>query len=197
MVPFIGKWGSKGSGDGQFASPSGIAIDSSNDVFVLDTGNNRVQKFSNNGTFITKWGSVGEGEGQFVAPTAIAIDPVGNIYVTDKNAPLKKFFSDGSLVKAWNGPRRNTGGIAIDPAGKVVISFPDVHRIYTYTIDGSSISPFYIGSNGIGDGQFSFPTSVAFDPSGKIYVLDTGNNRIQKFDSDGKFITKLGSQGYW
>ena len=63
---FIGKWGSKGSGDGQFASPSGIAIDSSNDIFVLDTGNNRVQKFSNNGTFITKWGSAGEGEVQFV-----------------------------------------------------------------------------------------------------------------------------------
>ena len=93
---FIRKWGSKGSLDGQFALPSGIAIDSSNDVYILDTGNNRIQKFSDNGTFITKWGSKGEGETQFVEPTAIAIDPVGNIYITDKGASLKKFYSDGS-----------------------------------------------------------------------------------------------------
>ena len=139
-------------------------------------------------------GICGRGRGSICAPTAIAIDPVGNIYVTDKSAPLKKFFSDGTLVKAWSGPHSNTGGIAVDPAGKVLISFPDSHSVETYTIDGTRGNPTLRG-NGISDGQFSFPTSVAFDPSGKIYVLDTGNNRIQKFDSDGKFITKLGSQG--
>ena len=100
---FIRKWGSKGSLDGQFALPSGIAIDSSNDVYILDTGNNRIQKFSDNGTFITKWGSKGEGETQFVEPTAIAIDPVGNIYITDKGASLKKFYSDGSPLASWQG----------------------------------------------------------------------------------------------
>ena len=51
------------------------------------------------------------------------------------------------------------------------------------------------GAQGAGDGQFSFPTGVAVDTSGHVYVADTGNYRIQKFDSKGKFITKWGSQG--
>ena len=54
---FITKWGSKGTADGQFNFPDGIAVDSSGNVYVADDGNNRIQKFDSNGTFITKWGS--------------------------------------------------------------------------------------------------------------------------------------------
>ena len=47
----------EGTGDGQFKTPSGIAVDSSDNVYVTDGGNNRIQKFDSNGKFITKWGS--------------------------------------------------------------------------------------------------------------------------------------------
>src|SRR6185437_12894000 len=53
---FITKWGSPGSGDGQFNSPTGIRTDSAGNVYVADFDNNRVQKFDSNGKFITKWG---------------------------------------------------------------------------------------------------------------------------------------------
>ena len=56
---FITKWGSEGTGDGQFNGPEGIAIDSSGNVYVSEYGNNRIQKFDSNGNFITKWGSKG------------------------------------------------------------------------------------------------------------------------------------------
>ena len=80
---FVTKWGSSGSGDGQFNYPYGVAVDSSGNVYVADTTNNRIQKFSSEGTFITKWGSVGSGDGQFYYPTGVAVDPLGYVYVAD------------------------------------------------------------------------------------------------------------------
>ncbi|MFQ5940890.1 MAG: 6-bladed beta-propeller, partial [Nitrososphaerales archaeon] len=80
---FIAKWGSKGSGDGEFNFPSGVGIDSSDNVYVVDISNHRIQKFTNDGKFIAKWGSKGSGDGEFNFPKGIAIDPSGKIYVTD------------------------------------------------------------------------------------------------------------------
>ena len=65
---FVKKWGSFGTGDGQFNGPVGIATDSSGNVFVDDLNNQRIQKFDNNGNFITKWGSYGYEDGQFSNP---------------------------------------------------------------------------------------------------------------------------------
>ncbi len=56
---FKGMWGSRGSADGQFNNPRGIAVDSDGNVYVADSGNNRIQKFSRFGTFLKKWGGRG------------------------------------------------------------------------------------------------------------------------------------------
>ncbi|MBA3977731.1 MAG: hypothetical protein H0X50_06020 [Nitrosopumilus sp.] len=56
---FVKSWGEYGSDDGKFYEPNGIAIDSSDNVNVADSGNDRIQKFDNEGNFITKWGSKG------------------------------------------------------------------------------------------------------------------------------------------
>ncbi len=72
-----------GTGDNQFDSPQDIAVDSSNNVYVVDTSNNRVQKFTSTGTFITKWGTSGSGDGQFNGPQGIAVDSSGTVYVAD------------------------------------------------------------------------------------------------------------------
>src|SRR6476620_6082384 len=67
---FLKKWGSQGTGDGQFVNPDAIAVDSSgNAIYVMDSGNNRIQEFDNNGTFVTQWGSIGTSNGQFNNPT--------------------------------------------------------------------------------------------------------------------------------
>jgi DNA-binding beta-propeller fold protein YncE len=90
---FLGKWGTTGSGDGQFVNPAlGIAPDSSDNIYVADWGNNRIQKFDSNGNFITKWGTQGSGDGQFDEPTGIAIDSSGNVYVVDRgNSRIQVF----------------------------------------------------------------------------------------------------------
>src|SRR2546422_805750 len=56
--PFVTKWGSMGSGDGQFDGPIGLAVDRNGNVFVADILNHRIQKFDKSGTFMTQWGSL-------------------------------------------------------------------------------------------------------------------------------------------
>jgi DNA-binding beta-propeller fold protein YncE len=90
--PFILKWGIKGTGDGQFHNPSGIATDSADNVYVVELGNKRVQKFDSSGNFITKWGTNGTENGQFDSPQGIATDSAGNVYVADTdNHRVQKF----------------------------------------------------------------------------------------------------------
>ena len=82
----------QGTGDGQFIRPAGLSVDTSGNIFVVDEGNNRIQKFDSNGNFITKWGTQGTGDGQFEEPTGIALDSSGNVYVVDRgNSRIQVF----------------------------------------------------------------------------------------------------------
>ena len=96
---FIRKWGSKGSDIGQFHVIYGIAVDSSGNVYVADSGNDRVKKFDSNGKFITKWGSTSS---QQFNPIHLAIDSSGNVYVADYgNSKIQKFDSNGKFITKW------------------------------------------------------------------------------------------------
>ncbi len=99
---FITKWGSYGSGGGLFDKPSGVAVDGSGNVYVVDTYNHRVQKFTSDGTFLTKWGTLGSGDGQFNAPRGVAVDKWGYVYVADfGNNRVQKFKGTGAFVTKW------------------------------------------------------------------------------------------------
>lgn len=83
MTGFVGPYGADVSSEpGYFSNPRGIGVDSVGNLYVADTGNHRVQKFSPSGQFLFSWGSQGNGEGQFVLPTDVAVGGDGYIYVT-------------------------------------------------------------------------------------------------------------------
>ena len=70
-----------------------LALDSSDNVYVVDNRNHRVQKFDSNGKFITTWGTEGEGDGQFIEPQGIQVDPSSNnVYVVDKQRGIVEMF---------------------------------------------------------------------------------------------------------
>jgi|GEM_PF-6018455 len=89
---FVFSFGSLGSNDGEFNNPTDITISEDGYIFVTDSSNNRIQKFSLGGSFITKFGESGSGDGQFNNPTGITVDNDGNVFVVDQgNNRIQKF----------------------------------------------------------------------------------------------------------
>ncbi|HGJ65599.1 TPA: tandem-95 repeat protein [bacterium] len=201
---YLSQWGSKGSGDGQFSFPSGIAIDKNGNVYVTDLGNCRVQKFSANGSFLTKWGISGTADGQFMSPFGIAVDQSSNVYVADWfNHRIQKFDSNGGFITKWgklggaDGDLSSPRGVAVDQQGFVYVADTDNHRIQKFTSGGAFLGKWgRLGNSiGTGDGHFWTPWGLETDNAGNVYVADTGNNRIQKFNSNGQFLGKWGAEG--
>ncbi len=138
--------------------PTALATDPSGNVYVIDAGHHRIQKFDGSGQFLMSWGSIGDGEGQFVfrisgpIPGGIAVDTRGTVFVSDYYDRIQAFDSSGQFLFQW-------------------------------------------GIHGTGDGQFDFPTGMAVDGQGMVYVGDAGNHRVQKFDRHGRFLLQWGQQG--
>jgi hypothetical protein len=195
---FMTKWGTSGTGNGQFNAPWGIAVDNSGYVYVVDSGNNRVQKFTSSGAYVTKWGNTGSGNGQFNAPYGIAADNSGFVYIVDSgNVRVQQFSSTGNYLVQWttdpNDWSSDPRGMAIYGSGILYITDFSNHHVSRFSTTGALLSQW--GSGGIEDGAFVEPYGIAVDKSGSVYVADTRNHRVQKFTSDGAFLSKWGSQG--
>jgi DNA-binding beta-propeller fold protein YncE len=189
----VTQWGSAGNGSGQFDMPLGIALDNGGaagaSVYVADNVNQRVQKFTHNGTYVTQWGG-------FIAyptpypspsPTGIAVDSSDHIYVTD-NAPsiLYEFDSNGNPITLLHSPEfyipqaidPDYQGIAIGPSGNIYIlcahaaAYGFEGRIRKYDSSFNYLGDF--GQPGMGGPNFDSPVGIAIDNSGNIYVSDYG-----------------------
>lgn len=132
-----------GSGNGQFNGPRGLAVDTSGNVYVTDEGNQRIQVFSNTGTFIRTWGSSGAGNGQFAFPFGVAVDHVGNVYVADtNNERVQTFTNTGTFITKWGSAGSGDGqfngpvGIAVDHSGHVYVAEQFGARVDKFTTGG-------------------------------------------------------------
>lgn len=194
-INFVTKWGTTGNGDGQFETPTGIAVDASGNVYTVD-GSQRGQKFNNNGVFQFSFASPGSSPGQLDAPNGIAVDSAGNIYVSENGDPVlrvSKFNSSGAFVSFVGSGYIGPTGVAVDSADNLYVVDGNGQRVRKYDPSGTHLLDW--GTSGSGDGQFQFPQGIAVDSSNNVYVADTGNSRIQKFTSGGTFLTKWGTAG--
>ena len=187
-----------GDGDGEVIWPTGIALDSQENVYVTDEWLNRISIFDEDGVFQTSWGVAGAGDGQLNRPAGIAVDSDDNLFIVDSlNHRVQRFTRDGSYLGQWGAHGDGEGeldspwGIDIDREGFVYVADHKNHRAQKFTPDGEYVAQF--GSYGSGPGQLTRPSDVAVDPDGDVYVCDWPNNRVQIFGAeDGFFATLIG-----
>jgi len=196
------KWGSYGSGDGQFSYPVGIALDASGNVYVVDTQNQRIQVFDNAGNFLRKWGSLGEGNGQFVAPRGIVIDGSGNVYVTDPETDRVQVFNrDGMYLRqlgsygSGDGQFSHPTGMAVDQYSNVYVADEGNARIQVFSSSGNFIKTA-VAYTGVEEWDFFVHgNNLAIDLNNNIYVPVFSNGRYGQFlyifDSAGNKIREL------
>lgn len=190
---FVKMWGENGDTRGvaqdqptKFYGPRGIALDSQGNVYVTDTGNKRVLKFSSNGDPLGQYGGLGTDNGMFQEPVGIAIDAQGNIYVADTwNQRIQKFDKNFGFIMQWpivawdSQSVVNKPFLAVDGDGNVFVTDPEGSRVIKFTNDGKLLSVF--GQRGVDLQSFNLPTGLAFDAQGNLFVADSGNNRISIF----------------
>lgn len=192
-------FGSKGTNDGQFNWPIGLAVDSNGNLYVADEYNDRIQEFDSNGNYLNQWGTLGTNSGQFDRPYDLVIENT-NVFVSDTfNHRIQKFSTDGTFLTQWGsqgsaaGQFRQPHGIAVNTAGNVFVADKVNDRVEEFTGDGTYLAQF--GSSGTNAGQLNSPRGLAIDANDHIYVADQNNFRVVKFAGDGTYLTEWGNHG--
>ncbi|MEA2151988.1 MAG: tripartite motif-containing protein 71 [Solirubrobacteraceae bacterium] len=131
--------GAAGSAPGAFNHPSGIALSPpalGENVYVADTGNERIVELSQNGEVLRQWGSRGFADGRFRAPAGVAVDAAGDVFALDsENNRVQVFDAGGRYLAKWG--LRGTGlgafsqpsAIAVDCAGNVYVADTNNNRV--------------------------------------------------------------------
>lgn len=151
--------------------------------------------------FLLEWGQKGDQTGEFNSPIGLAFNAGDELFVTDlNNARVQIFSVTGEYLASFNLPRDTAdrkstiiGGIVIDEAGSIYLSFMNQHKIGVYSQSGDQIREW--GQRGENDGQFHQPGGMLFTPEGNLLVADQCNHRLQKFTRDGTFLASWGGYG--
>jgi DNA-binding beta-propeller fold protein YncE len=169
-------------------------------IYVSDTNNKRVMVFDVAGSPLFSFGEEGNQPGQFNFPYGISVDPKGRVFVADLyNGSISIFDEKGKFIKFFadqyskNQTITSPGGLRIINE-KVYVTDIQANKVFVFGLDGKLL--LEIGSPGSENGQFMAPNAVTADQEGNIYVVDTGNQRVQAFDKTGKFLRIInGSSG--
>ena len=189
--------GSGGSGNGQFNIPRDIALDKEGNIFVVDSKNNRIQKFNAAGVYTTGWGKMGDKNGEYKEPCGIDIDKAGNVYVTDTwNGRVEVFTGSGIFIRQMGkdkgmwGPR----DAAVDINGNVYVSDTGNCKILKFDNTGKLVATY--GKKGRGKLEFQEPFGIKAAKDGNIYILDRKNYRIQGMTPNGQYVREIKIDGW-
>ena len=188
-------FGKRGSGEGMFKYPLGVAVSDGDEIVVADQCNHRVQVFDSNGTFLRSFGHKGGNAGEFRNPTGIAIDKDRNIFVSEcynhrvqilswEGRHLGSFGGKGSLDSQLSYP----WGLSLDSTGNVIVADTGNKLIKIFTPHGKFVTK--IG----GQGSFSFPIHCV--QCGEYFIVSDSNEHcIKVLNREGHFQYKFGKEG--
>jgi RHS repeat-associated protein len=178
--------GGKGSGAGDLAAPAALALDTEGNVWVADTGNDRVQKFNAKGEYLAQFGTEGTGNGQLSEPEGLTLDSKGDVWVADTgNDRVQEFGPEGTFIAkvgtegTGNGQFKAPSSIALDTEGNVWVADTGNDRVQKFNAKGEYLAQF--GTEGTGNGQLSEPEGLTLDSKGDVWVADTGNDRVDQW----------------
>lgn len=197
--------GGPGNQPGQFQGQRDVAVAADGSLYVVDTGNHRIQHLSPDGKVLQVWGFYSDSaagtatDGGFNQPWGIGLGPDGSVYVADTwNHRIQKFTPDGEFITKWGyfgqaenpeafwGPR----DVAVNAKGQVFVTDTGNKRVVVFDQQGNYLGQF--GGGGLLPGEFDEPVGITIGTDGLIYVADTWNQRIQVFmQSEGVIFTSL------
>ncbi len=186
-----------------FNEPWGVAVGPDGSVYVTDTWNYRVQKFTPQGQFIRMWAY--EQGGGFYGPRGIAVDARGRVFVVDTgNKRVVVFDADGNYITQFGGPGLEAGqfdepvGIAIDAQGVIYITDTWNQRLQSLvpSADGLSFTPRLqwdvVGWYGQSLDNKPF---IAVNGQGHVFVTDPEGFRVIEYTADGQIVRTWGDYG--
>jgi sugar lactone lactonase YvrE len=206
-----GTWGFSGDEgpavQAQLNNPVGVAVDAKGNVYIADQYNNRIRRVGTDGT-ITSFAELN-------FPAGVAVDAAGNVYIADKrNNRIHRMGLDGIVTifagtgrfgfSGDGGPAAQAtlnfpSGVAVDAKGNVYIADTQNNRIRRVGPDGlittfaGTGSPPFSGDGGpAAQATLNFPSGVAVDAKGNVYIADSNNHRIRRVGSDGIITTFAG-----
>jgi DNA-binding beta-propeller fold protein YncE len=195
---FQAAWGESGRQAKTLRIPAGIAVDAAGNIYVTDIKACCIAKFDQTGRFLKKWGSEGAQPGELSRPCGIAVDAAGDLYVADmNNGRIVKYSPEGTVKKMWGKKGVKPGefvypsAVAIGPKEEVIVV--DIAHVQRFTREGDPIGSW--GKVGSGEGEIKTPQGLFADASDYVYIADTGNNRVLKFDPSGRLIGQWGGAG--
>jgi len=147
---YLSKYGSNGSGNGQFDTIRGSVADAAGNNYVADLVLNRVQKFDASGNYLLQWAAAAVAMASLMPAYIVTVDPVyGNVYVTDaNNSRVQVFDTNGKLplpmgsFGTGNGQFNGISGIAVDTSGHVYVAEYNGNRVQKFDLIGTYLSQF-------------------------------------------------------
>lgn len=202
------------------SSPKWIYVDSLGNIYIADSGNNKIKKYDSTGTWLMTIGDFpGDTNGswygaELTIPTKVKVDSLGNIYVADsENSKVKKYDSTGTWMLtigdgSWNDNELDwesaslwyTAWVAVDSDFNIYITDGMNYKVKKYDSTGHWL--LTIGSTpwdnelNASNAQMWFPIDVATDSSNNVYILDQEGSKIKKYDSNGTWLMTLWSTSW-
>ncbi len=194
--------------------PLTVHVDDKGRLYVVDTGVTSVMVFDFDNHKLERLG--GRGRGHLKNPLAVTSDQKGNIYVTDiGGGRVMVYDSTLTFIRAFGGKKillRPAGIVINEELNRAYVVDTWAHQIKIFELESGKVIKVVgrdepepeektdgvldqVQNRGSGEGELSFPTYIAISPTGKIYVVDTMNFRVQVFTGDGEFDHAFGKIG--